>query len=131
MSDTTSLNTGKMSGVSKRLTDFYKKHHGRNIYSLECLFHVNEIYLKHIIAKIEGEKKGPGTMQKGALMKHFADIQKPDMETIVDRKKLAVPITNTASLHLRKKAEWLSDRKKTYNNLERIICACLHYHAIF
>ena len=112
MSDTTSLNTGKVSGVDKRLTDFYKKYHGRNIHSLECLFHVNEIYLSHIIAKIEGAKKGPGTMQKGALMKHFADIQKPDMETIVDREKLAVPITNMASLHLRKKAEWLSDRKK-------------------
>ena len=44
MSDTTSLNTGKVSGVNKRLTDFYKKYHGRNIHSLECLFHVNEIY---------------------------------------------------------------------------------------
>ena len=68
--------------------------------------------LSHVIAKIEGEKKGPGTMQKGTLMKHLADIQKPDMETIVDREKLAVPITNMAFLHLRKKAEWLSGRKK-------------------
>ena len=64
------------------------------------------------MTKIEGEKKRPATIQKGALMEHFADIQKPDMETIVDREKLAVPITNMASLHLRKKAEWLSDRKK-------------------
>ena len=45
MSDTTSLNTGKVSGVDKRLTDFYQKYHGRNIHFLECLFHVNEIYL--------------------------------------------------------------------------------------
>ena len=64
------------------------------------------------MTKIEGEKKRPATIQKGALMEHFADIQKPDMETIVDREKLAVPITNMASLHLRKKAEWLSERKK-------------------
>ena len=64
MSDTTSLNTGKVSGVNKRLTDFHKKYHGRNIHSLECLFHVNEIYLSHIIAKIEGKKKGPGPLMK-------------------------------------------------------------------
>ena len=60
MSDTTSLNTGKVSGVNKRLTDFYKKYHGRNIHSLECLFHVNEIYLSHIIAK----RKGPGPFKR-------------------------------------------------------------------
>ena len=51
-------------------------------------------------------------MQKGDLMKHFVDIQNPDMVTIVDREKLVVPITKMTSLHLRKKAEWLSDRKK-------------------
>ena len=44
MSDTTALNTGKISGVNKRLADFYKLYHDRNIHSLECLFHVNEIY---------------------------------------------------------------------------------------
>ena len=111
MSDTTSLDTGKVSGVNKRLTDFYMKYHGRNIHSLECLFYVNEIYLSHIIAKIEGKKKGPGTSQEVALMKHFADIQKPDIRTIVDREKRAVSITNIASFHL-KKAEWFFDRKK-------------------
>ena len=58
-----------MSGVNKRLADFYKLHHDRNIYSLECLFYVNEIYFTHAIAKIEGKKKGPGTMENGLLMK--------------------------------------------------------------
>ena len=54
---TTALNTGKMSGVNKRLADFYKLRHNRNVHSLECLFHVNEIYFTHAIAKIEGKKK--------------------------------------------------------------------------
>ena len=45
-------------------------------------------------------------------MKHFADYQKPDIGTIVDREKLAVSISNMASLHLKKKAEWFSDMKK-------------------
>ena len=56
MSNTTALHTGKISGVNKRLTDFYKSRHHRNIHLLECLFYVNEIYLTHIIAKIEGKK---------------------------------------------------------------------------
>ena len=57
MSDTTTLNTGKMSGVNKRLADFYKLHHDRNIHLLECSFHVNKIYFTHAIAKNEGKKK--------------------------------------------------------------------------
>ena len=57
MSDTTALNTGKMSGVNKRMVDFYKLHHDRNIYLLQCLFHENEIYFTHAIAKIESKKK--------------------------------------------------------------------------
>ena len=64
MSDTTSLNTGKVSGVNKRLTDFYKKYHGRNIHSLECLFHVNKIYLSHIIEKLKAKRKGPGPFKR-------------------------------------------------------------------
>ena len=125
MSATTSLNTGKVSSVNKRLIDFYKKYHGRNIYALECLFHASEIYSSHIIAKIEGKKKGCGTLQEGALMKHFADIQKPDVGTIVDREKLAVSITDIASLHLRKKAERFSDKKKINKHQFRNDHMCL------
>ena len=112
LSDTTALNTGKLSGVNKRLSDFYNLHHGRKIHVLECLFHVNEIYLTHIIAKIEGKKKGPGAMQEGALMKFFGVIQKPDMSQMVDRKNLTIPITSMASLHLKKKMEWFSNEKE-------------------
>ena len=110
------MNTGKISGVNKPLTEFYKFHLSRNIHSLECLFRVNEIYLTHVIAKIEGKKKGPGAMQEGALMKYFTHIQKPDMSRIVDLEKLAVSITRMASLHLRKKMEWFSNKKEKRNN---------------
>ena len=91
MSDTTFLNTGKISGVNKRLTDFYMKYHGKNIHSLECLFHVNEIYLLHIIAKIEDKKNGPGTLQEVALMKRFADIQKLDKGQLWTEKNVPFP----------------------------------------
>ena len=71
MSDTMALNTGKMSGVNKQLADFYKLHYDCSIHSLACLFQVNEIYFTHTIAKIEGKKKGPGTMEDRSLMKYF------------------------------------------------------------
>ena len=116
MSDTTALNKGKMSGVNKRLADFYKLHHDRSIHSLECLFHVNEIYFIHAIAKIEGKKKAPGTMKVGSLIKYFGDIRKPDMSKLVDREKLVVHVTKTASLYLRKKIEWFSDEKEQRND---------------
>ena len=88
MLNTMALNTGKMSGVNKRLADFYKLHRDRNIHSLVCLFHVNGICFTHAIAKIEGKKKGPGTMEDGSLMKYFGDIWKPDMSKLVDRENL-------------------------------------------
>ena len=112
ISDTTALNTGKMCGVNKRLANFYKLHHDRDIHSLECLFHVNEIYFTHAIAKIEGKKKGLGTMEDGSLMIFFSDIPMPDMSKLVDREKLVVLVTKMASLHLRKKIEWFSDEKE-------------------
>ena len=87
-SDTTALNTGKMSCVYKRLADFYKLRHDRDIHSLECLFHVNEIYFTHAIAKIEGKKKGLGTMEDGSLMIFFSDIPMPDMSKLVDQNNL-------------------------------------------
>ena len=102
MLDTRALNTGKMSEVNKRLADFYKLHHDHNIHSLECLFHVNEIYFTHAITKTEGKKKGQGTMEDGTL-KYFGHIRKPDMSKLVDREKLVVPVTKMVSLHLREK----------------------------
>ena len=133
MSDTTALNTGKMSGVNMRLADFYKLHRDRNIHSLECLFQVNKIHFAHAIAKIEGKKKGPGTMEDGSLMKYFGDIRKSDMSKLVDQEKLVVPVTKMASLHLRKKIEWFSNEKsrETIIHSEMITCAYLLYRAIF
>ena len=48
MADTTS-NTGKKSGVNKRLEQFFIQNIGRDIHVLECFFHVNEIYFNHMI----------------------------------------------------------------------------------
>ena len=42
MADTTAINTGKKSGVNKRLQDYIMENVGHDIHTLECLFHVNE-----------------------------------------------------------------------------------------
>ena len=62
MADTAALNTGKISGVNKRLQDHVRSIAGHGIHELECLFHVNEVYLTHAITAVEGKKKGPGAM---------------------------------------------------------------------
>ena len=69
MADTTAINTGKRSGVNKRLQDYIMENVEHDIHTLECLFHVNEIYFPHVVSLVEGRKKGPGMMQEGALFK--------------------------------------------------------------
>ena len=58
MSDTTAVNTGKkVAGVNKRLADFYKLRHDRNIYSLECLFHLNKFTVLAPLQKLKAKRK--------------------------------------------------------------------------
>ena len=51
MADTTAINTGKKSGVNKRLQDYIMENVGHDIHTLECLFHVNEIYFTHVVSR--------------------------------------------------------------------------------
>ena len=32
------------------------------------MFHINEIYLSHVIDEVEGKSKGPNTLVEGALL---------------------------------------------------------------
>ena len=57
MADTTAVNTGKKSGVNVRLENYFQEKVGHGIHTLECLFHVNEIYLSHVIQFLEGITK--------------------------------------------------------------------------
>ena len=66
MADTTAANTGKKSGVNTRLVQYFKETIGHDVHTLECLFHVNEIYLTHVISMVDVRKKGPGMMEDGS-----------------------------------------------------------------
>ena len=81
MADTTAINTGKKSGVNKRLQDYIMENVRRDIHTLKCLFHVNEIYFTHVMSLVEGRKKGPGMMQEGALFNKIKSIPKPEPTT--------------------------------------------------
>ena len=100
------------------------------------LVHVNEIYLTHVISKIEGKKKRPGSMQEGALMKYFSEIRKPDMAQAVARSELNIPVSilsNMAALHLQSKMEWFASCKeagakdKKFRNDHMCLLALLSY----
>ena len=108
---TTSLNSGKKSGVNKRLLIFFNENVGYDIHVLECMFHVNEIYFSHVILTIEEKTNGPGAMQDGALLNCIKSINKPDINNIPPRQSIAVPITNIASLQLKAKVEGFSEQK--------------------
>ena len=51
----------------------------------ECLFHVNEIYLTLVISMTEGKRKGPGSLEGGALLNNIPSIEKPRIENLVPR----------------------------------------------
>ena len=111
MADTTAVNTGKKSGVNTRLVQYFKETIGHDVHTLECLFHVNEIYLTHVISMVDGRKKGPGMMEDGSLLNNISAIQKPDIQDLVPRTQLNVQVTNIAAVHLKAKLEWFSDQK--------------------
>ena len=75
------------------------------------MFHVNEIYFSHVISTIEGKTKDPGAMQDGLLLNCIKSINKPDINNILPRQSIPVPITNIASLQLKAKVEWFSEQK--------------------
>ena len=68
MSDTCRMNTGKKTGINKRLRDYLDDNFEHDIHSLECMFHINEIHLSQVIDAVEGKSKGPNALKKCALL---------------------------------------------------------------
>ena len=112
MEDTPVLNTGKKFGINTRLVEYFNKTIGHDIHTFERLFHVNEIYLTHVISMIEGKKKGPDMMEGGAFL-NISAIQKPAIENLVTPDQLNIPVTSIAAMHLKAKLEWFSTRKRS------------------
>jgi len=114
MADTTALNTGKKSGVNKRLEQYFEDNFERGVPVLECLFHVNEIYFKHVIEEIEGKSKGPGVMQEGSLRNRINDLVIMDsMHPILRSELPVVPITAMVKVQLKAKLEWFIQQKRS------------------
>ena len=67
MADTTSLNTGKESGINNRLSVYFKQSVGHDIHLLECQFYINEILLNHVINHVDGKPTAPNRMEADSV----------------------------------------------------------------
>ena len=103
MADTTALNTGKKTGVNKRLQEYFKSDIGHEVHTIECLFHVNEDYFTHAKQYLEGKVKGPNAFQDGALMNRIKKLPKPKPEDLKAREECKVPTTLIAVNYLKAK----------------------------
>ena len=110
IADTTVVNTGKKSGVIKRLEEYFESNIGHQIHSLECLFYTNEIYFTYAKNFLEGKAKGPNAYADGALINKIKKVQhrSEDMKT---RQECEISVTSIASNHLKRKILWFSDHK--------------------
>ena len=97
--------------MNKRLQDHVRIIGGHGIHELECLFHVNEVYLTHAITAVEGKKKGPGAMQDGAILNKIKNIEKPNIDDLDPNQSFQVPVTKMASVHVTAKLDWFSQKK--------------------
>ena len=111
MVDITSANTGKKSGVSKRLEQFLIYHMSRDIHLLEFFFHVNNIYFNHIMHKIE-RKIGLATMEE-PLQNRINNLKKPDSMRLPLRSELpVVPLTPMAKIKFKAKLVWFLKQRQ-------------------
>ena len=69
MADTTSMNAGKKSEISKRVADHFISVIGHDIDTLECMFHVNETYFTHIKSAIKRKTRRPWAKLGGVLLR--------------------------------------------------------------
>ena len=111
MSDTCRMNTGKKTGINKRLRYYLDDNFEHDMHSLQCMFHINEIYLSHVIDEVEGKSKGPNALEEGALLNKIKSITKGSPQTLIAREVLDVPKTPIAKLHFRSKINWFSEQK--------------------
>ena len=111
MADTTAVNTGKKSGVNKRLEEYFKSNIGHQIHSLECLFHTDEIYFTYAKNFLKGKAKGPNAYEDGALTNKIQKIPQPRPEDMKTRQECEISVISIASNHLKTKILWFSDHK--------------------
>ena len=106
---------GKKTGINKRLRDYLDDNFEQDMHSLQCMFHINEIYLSHVIDEVEGKSKGPNALKEAALLNKIKAITKGSSQTLIAREVLDVPITTIAKLHLRSKINCFSEQKSMGN----------------
>ena len=86
-SDTCRMNTGKKTGINKRLRDHLGDNFKHDIHSLECMFPINEIHLSHVIDEVEGKSEGPNALEESAFLNKIKSITKGSPQTLIAPEK--------------------------------------------
>ena len=116
VADTTSVNTGSEQGVNTRLQTFFSNQFGINIHVLECLFHINELLLTHVLDHVEGKTTGPGRRPPGSAYNLIPSIEKShpsNMKPQVAISQLGLSISTKAKLSIRTKIYWYTEKKES------------------
>ena len=80
LSDTTAVNTGSVKGINSRVKAYFNKEKGRDMHVFECLLHINELFLNHLIKVYEGDSKAPNKMEKGSVYNLIDSIDPEDLK---------------------------------------------------
>ena len=89
LSDTPTVNTGYKTGVNKRLADHIRRTHKRHIHWMECQFHINEIFLKHVILDTDGPSVNGTRFVAGAAYNLIPSIKKPaDLTSMTGKREI-------------------------------------------
>ena len=67
VADTTSVNSGCLTGVFRQARDYFKSEFNRDVHTVECQLHVIELFFKHFFLYVEGPSKAPDKLPKGSL----------------------------------------------------------------
>lgn len=106
ITDTTPVNTGRLNGANTLLRKYLKVRLQRDVHLFECLFHVNELYLKHVITFIDGPSTATDRMAKGSAYNEIHNIGKPSVENMMrpsDIQHLGLTVSPLGKQHIRNK----------------------------
>jgi len=124
IADTTSLNTGRRSGINTQLQSYIQTNFAHEVHVLECLFHITEVLLSRAIKHIEGAFFSPDTMQAGSVYNMIKSIDKPDMNNFAPY-RFNIHITRKAKLHLETLILWCT-KENEQNPSSGMMLLALH-----
>ena len=105
MADTTSLNSGKKSGVNKRIVNLFNENVGHDIYVWSACFMLTKFIIRMLYQLSKKTQKVQEQCKTVRCLTALKTSTNPTLTTFLLVKNIPVPITNIASLQLKAKVE--------------------------